>query len=162
MKLPIYLIIALILSGCNQQSGSNKDLQARIDSLKGALADTYKPGFGEFMSTIQAHHAKLWYAGSNQNWELADFEIHELMEAIEDIQHYQTGRKESKMIGMISPAMDSVSSAIARQNEELFNGSFKMLTNACNNCHQETEFGFNVVKIPDTPSFPNQDFNSTR
>ena len=35
------------------------------------------PGFEEFMSNIQAHHAKLWFAGQNHNWKLADFEIHE-------------------------------------------------------------------------------------
>ena len=91
-------------------------LQNRIDSLGKKLADTYKPGFGEFMSGIQAHHAKLWFAGQNQNWKLADFEVHEMMEAIEDIQKYQTERKESQKIGMITPVLDSVNSAIQQKN----------------------------------------------
>jgi len=46
------------------------------------------------MSGVQAHHSKLWSAGQNQNWKLADFEIHEIMEAIDNIQKYQSERKE--------------------------------------------------------------------
>jgi len=76
------------------------------------LANTYKPGFGEFMNGIQAHHSKLWFAGQNDNWKLAGFEVHEIMEAIEDIQKFQTERKESQMIGMINPALDSINNAI--------------------------------------------------
>jgi hypothetical protein len=162
MKQLISTLAIIGLLGCNRHPGMDGELQSRIDSLENALADSYKPGFGEFMSAIQAHHAKLWYAGQNQNWKLADFEIHELMEAIEDIKHYQTGREESRMIVMISPALDSVGSAVTRENLQDFKHSFTGLTNACNTCHRETEFGFNVVKIPEGPSFPNQDFSISR
>ena len=37
------------------------------------------------MSGIQVHHEKLWFAGTAKNWRLADFEIHEIMEAVDDI-----------------------------------------------------------------------------
>jgi hypothetical protein len=86
-----YLIIFLIITNesqaCDQQTDNNKILQNRIDTLEKKLSDTYKPGFGEFMSSIQVHHSKLWFAGQNQNWKLADFEIHEIMEAIENIKN---------------------------------------------------------------------------
>ena len=128
--------------------GSNQVLQDRIDSLERKLADAYKPGFGEFMSNIQAHHAKLWFAGQNKNWKLADFEIHEIMEAVEDIQKYQVERKESQMINMIQPALDGVNDAIQKQNPVLFKSKYLLLTNTCNQCHKAAEFEFNVVKIP--------------
>lgn len=97
MKKIIFLLIA-VLSGCNPQAGQIKVLQKRVDSLNAKLADTYKPGFGEFMSSIQIHHNKLWFAGQNKNWKLADFEVHEIMESVEAIQKYQTERKESQML----------------------------------------------------------------
>ena len=56
-------IIALILS-CNQPHADTQKLRATIDSLQKQLADTYKPGLGEFMLGIQLHHAKLWWAGA--------------------------------------------------------------------------------------------------
>ncbi len=129
-----------------------------MDSLESKLADTYKPGFGEFMSSIQAHHAKLWFAGQNENWQLCDFEIHEIMENIEDIKKYETDRKESQLIDMINPAIDTLNAAIQRKDPVLFKNSFVLLTNTCNNCHKAVQFGFNVVKIPETQTFSNQDF----
>lgn len=159
----IYLIIITFgLFACNQQRDNTKVLQNRIDSLEQKLADTYKPGFGEFMSGIQAHHSKLWFAGQNENWKLADFEVHEIMEAIEDIQKFQTERKESQMIGMINPALDSINNAIQQKNSTLFKSSYILLTNTCNNCHRSANFEFNVVKIPDTQPFSNQDFKISK
>ena len=154
---PIFLL-SLVLLACTQQTYNTLALQKRIDSLEKKLNEVYKPGFGECMSNIQAHHSKLWFAGQNQNWKLADFEIHEILEAVEDIEKYQTERKESKSIGMLLPAIDSVNNAIQQKNTALFKNSYTLLTNTCNSCHQAVEFEFNVVKIPETSPFSNQDF----
>jgi hypothetical protein len=158
MKPTILILLSFGFFACNQQTNQTQLLQSRIDSLERKLAETYKPGFGDFMSSVQVHHNKLWFAGQNQNWELADFEVHEIMEAISDIQKYQTERKESQLIGMILPALDSVNAAIRLKNQTQFKSSFTSMTNTCNNCHRATAFEFNVVKIPDTPPFSNQDF----
>ena len=66
--------------------------------------------------------------------------------------------KESKKIAMIKPALDSVIAAIEQKSSTLFKSSYILLTNTCNNCHQATNFEFNVVKIPIAPPFSNQDF----
>jgi hypothetical protein len=158
MKYLLLSISCTIFFACNQQRTDTTSLQAKIDSLQIRLDNAYKPGFGEFMSSIQVHHNKLWFAGQNQNWKLADFEIHEIKESIENIQKYQTGREESRKIEMINPELDSVMQAIEQKNIMLFNSSYTLLTNNCNNCHQATNFEFNIVKIPDTPPFSNQVF----
>ncbi|MBL7830978.1 MAG: hypothetical protein JNK41_08140 [Saprospiraceae bacterium] len=160
MKFILLIILSFSLFACDKQTDNSKILQNRIDSLESKLANTYKPGFGEFMSGIQANHSKLWFAGQNENWKLADFEVHEIMETIEDIQKFQTERKESQMIGMINPALDSINNAIQQKNPAFFKRSYTLLTNICNNCHRATNFEFNVVKIPDTQAFSNQDFKS--
>jgi hypothetical protein len=157
MKVALFIIITCSLYACNESSRSS--LQSRkIDSLESQLASTYKPGFGEFMLAIQAHHSKLWFAGKNNNWKLADFEVHEIMELIEDIQKFQSERPEAEKIVMIQPAIDSVNKAIVQKDRHLFISSFILLTNTCNNCHHAVNFEFNVVKVPDTSPFSNQDF----
>lgn len=158
MKPIILFAIFLALASCNQQTQKMQAMQDQIDSLQIELRDSYKPGFGEFMSNVQSHHAKLWFAGKNQNWKLADFEIHEIIETVEDIQKYETDREESKEIGMINPALDSVNAAIEKKDLGLFESSFTNLTNTCNNCHHRTNFEFNVVKIPEEQTFSNQVF----
>ncbi|MHA4812535.1 hypothetical protein ACX0G9_30865 [Flavitalea flava] len=138
---------------------SNIDsLQARIDSLQKGLDAAYKPGLGEFMSGIQVHHAKLWFAGKAGNWELAEFEIQEIRESLEDIQKYCTDRPEIVSISMIEPAIDSVKNAVQAKKTRIFASSFTILTNTCNQCHQATKHAFNVIQIPQNPPFSNQAF----
>ena len=157
----LFVSLTCWLAAC-KQSNNSAGMQKKLDSLERRVADSYKPGFGEFMSNIQVHHAKLWFAGKNQNWQLADFEVHEIMEALENIQKYQTERQESKMIPMLNPALDSVNNAIKEKNVMLFNNSFILLTKTCNDCHNAANFGFNVVTIPVSPPFSNQDFKVSR
>jgi len=154
----IGLLLVVVLFACNQAAESNQMVKARIDSLENKLSQSYKPGFGEFMTGIQSHHAKLWFAGQNQNWKLADFEVHEIMESLDDIKKYEVDRKESQNIGMLNPAIDSINKAIKEKNMAQFKSSYTLLTNTCNNCHVASEFEFNVVKVPDISTFSNQDF----
>jgi hypothetical protein len=158
MKSLFFLGVSLILISCHEKTNDSKELQARIDSLEQKFNSTYKPGLGEFMTGIQMHHAKLWFAGQNQNWELADFEIHEIMEALDDIQNFNSDRTEVKSIKMINAPLDSLNQAIQQHDLTSFKTNFVLLTNTCNNCHRATEHGFNVVKIPDSPPFSNQEF----
>lgn len=159
-KLLVLSVIAcvMLMNACQDESGKVKALQSQVDSLEKQLADTYKPGFGEFMSGILVHHAKLWFAGLNQNWKLADFEVHEIMEALDDIQKYQSEREESKLISTLDPAIEGVNAAIAKKDLDAFKTSYESLTDACNTCHQNVHYEFNRVKIPDQPPFSNQIF----
>ena len=163
MKPTSILILMLILFSCKQQTDNRKILLNRIDSLETKLANTYKPGFGEFMGSVQYHHAKLWFAGQNKNWKLAAFEIHELEETLEDITTYQTEREESKFIKMIIPDIDSISNAIQQKNLDSFTKSYSNLTKTCNNCHQLNKHAYIIAKIPHTPSpYTNQDFKTIK
>jgi len=154
----VIIIVFLAFISCKQQTSNSKALQNRIDSLEHTISNLYTPGFGEFMRNIQAHHSKLWFAGKNNNWKLAEFEIKEMNESIDNIKKYESARKENKLIGMIKPALDSISDAINKKNSKLFKVSFVSLTNACNRCHHLTNFEYNIVKVPDVSPYSNQDF----
>lgn len=118
----------------------------------------YKPGFGEFMTSVQLHHAKLWFAGINDNWQLADFETHELRETIEDIREYESEKPESKLLDMIMPSLDSVEGAVRQKNQQQFKTNFIALTTTCNKCHSATGHAFNVIIVPQQPPVTNQRF----
>jgi hypothetical protein len=155
---PLLIISLLIIfASCSQQANTSA-LQAQVDSLNTKLAQTYKPGLGEFMMGIQVHHAKIWFAGKNQNWKLADFEIGEIKETLEDVKRYCTDRPEIKSLPILYPALDSVTNAIKTKKPKEFEKSFMLLTNSCNSCHKSTNHEFNVIKVPDTPPFTNQEF----
>ena len=113
-------MIVITSFSCNQPSSDNLALQKKIDSLQTEVNNSYKPGLGEFMSQIQMHHAKLWFAGKEENWQLANFEIGEIQEALDDIPKYCADRPEVKSIDIIVPAMDSLSNAVKEKNETKF------------------------------------------
>lgn len=152
----------LILS-CNQSNQKEQDLQNEIDSLKEIINTMHKPGFGDFMGSIQNHHDKLWFAGINENWELASFEIHELEEIFEDIKVVHPKREETQLLPMIEPGLEAIEKAINEQNKEEFKKGYILLTNSCNTCHKATKHEFIRIKTPEVPSYSNQDFmkNST-
>jgi hypothetical protein len=151
-------IMLLFLSSCARTGRRHGALQAKIDSLQRRLDDAYRPGLGEFMSGIQVHHAKLWFAGNAQNWKLADFEVGEIRETLDDVRKYCADRPELASLPMIGPAMDSISSAVRQENLPKFKSAFILLTNTCNNCHRVTKHEFNVIRVPLTPPFTNQVF----
>lgn len=156
------LTALFFLAACSQQGNNSQQLQAQIDSLQHKLDKTYKPGFGEFMSSVQVHHNKLWFAGTNNNWKLADFEINEIKESLDDIKTYCTDRPETNAIGMIDPPLQNVSNAIQQKNSTGFKNSYMILTSTCNSCHQATQHEFNMITVPTTPPYSNQSFKSTQ
>ena len=161
MKYAITLsLIVFGIISCRRPEGASQIMQSRIDSLEARNSRAYKPGLGEFMRGIQDHHVKLWFAGSNENWTLADFEIQEIKETLEDIAKFEAERKEIQHIAMINPAVDSILLSIQKKDPIRFRTSYLLLTKTCNDCHHATGFGFNVIKQPTDNPFPNQDFTT--
>ena len=160
MKSPLLITLALsaVLIAFFESCGTNDSaaMQAKIDSLSKQVNQSYRPGLGEFMMGIQVHHAKIWFAGKNQNWDLANFEVGEIKETLNDVKQYCTDRPEVKSLPIIYPALDSLANAIKAQNPQQFEKSFIFLTKSCNDCHETTHHGFNVIKIPDVPPVTNQ------
>jgi len=130
-----------------------------VCTIASCTTNSYRPGLGEFMSGIQVHHEKLWFAGKAGNWPLADFETKEIREAIDDINQYCTDRPELASIPMIKPPLDSLDQAIRNKSVPQFTSGFVLLTNTCNNCHRATKHEFNIIQIPLTPPFTDQVFD---
>jgi hypothetical protein len=156
MRLSITGVILLLLVGCGGPQPDMSSLQTQIDSLQRKLDKSYRPGLGEFMSGIQVHHAKLWFAGTAGNWGLSDFETKEIRESIDDINLYCMDRPEVASIPMIKPPLDSIDEAIRNKSIPQFKSAFVLLTNICNSCHRVTKHEFNVIRIPDSQPFTNQ------
>jgi hypothetical protein len=159
MKQLSFLIISslvLFLAACNDGKPTTQELEARVDSLQHQLKNVYKPGFGELMLNVQIHHAKLWYAGKNSNWPLAAYEESLIRSAFKKINTYHADDPATKATGMISLPLDSIDVSIRQKDAASFKRSFTFLTATCNNCHQVTKHGFNVIGVPVAEPIGNQ------
>ena len=129
-----------------------------------AASEPYEPGLGEIMSLQQMRHTKLWLAASNGNWPLADYELKELGEGFDDIVKYHPTHEESPVAPkdaiprMIPGPLMDLRSAVDKKDMKAFGAAYDSLTQACNDCHRATNFGFNQVKRPDGNPYPNQIF----
>ena len=155
-------VFLITVFSCHQQDTAAISMQHTIDSLDSQLAHAYKPGLGEFMSGMQVHHAKLWFAAKNNNWPLAAFEIKEIKEALDDIRQYCTDRPEIKSLGMMEASVNCIDSAIQRASLVQFTNGYALLTATCNTCHRQTNHAFNVIVTPASPPFSNQDFKAPK
>lgn len=156
-----------LLMACGNNNTTLNELQSEIntlnnqnDSLK-KMVSAMKPGLGDLMQGIQVHHNKLWFAGKEENWPLAQFEDDEILEIIHQAETIETTRPEVKLFkSMIYGPLDSIQAAIKSKDTKTFSRSFDILTNACNNCHHDTHFEFNKIQVPDRPPYSNQDFST--
>lgn len=123
----------------------------------------FKPAMDDLMTMlIQPRHIKLYYAGQAQNWTLAAFELNELGAALrrigQTIPKYRTFSVDATVGSIFAPKIQSVNAAINAKNPAQFATAYRELTDACNLCHQGMEHDFLVIKVPDAPFFPDQDF----
>ena len=159
MKKILFLLVIATSFSCSQSS--SKQAMVVTDSLpasKETKKEAYKPGLGEFMSAVQMHHAKLWFAGINNNWKLAEYESGEMKEMLTVAEEFETDRPEVKDIHTVYPALDSVVLSVNQKNLPLFKTCFEKMTESCNSCHRSHHFEFNVITIPTAPPVTNQDF----
>lgn len=155
------IAVFLIFTGCTQ-SENNLQLQSKIKSLEKDIEDL-KPGLGDIMSSIQTHHAKLYFAGKNENWDLAKFEYHEIEEGFEGaVKWHETiedvPEPTSQLIKITDAGMHELESAIEKKSKDQFLLAHRSLTNACNACHSAAAHAFIVIQEPKSLTFTNQKF----
>ena len=123
-----------------------------------------KPGLGEMMGVIREHHAKLYYSGKAQNWDLAQYQVDELREGFDDVSKYYPHFKEVKLAlnelipKTVGPTLDMVSDAVKKKDKRGFLSAYGALTQSCNSCHRAAEHGFIVIQEPKGDEFTNQKF----
>jgi hypothetical protein len=123
----------------------------------------FKPAMDDLMTMlIQPRHIKLYYAGQQKNWTLAAFELNELVGALKrigaTIPKYRTFSVDATVGSIFAPKIQSMNAAIQSKNPAQFATAYGELTEACNTCHQGMEHDFLVIKVPDVPFYPDQDF----
>ncbi|MGE4092756.1 MAG: hypothetical protein AB7G75_18135 [Candidatus Binatia bacterium] len=131
-------------------------------------SEAFKPGLGEIMTLTQMRHEKLWFAGLNENWDLARYELDELHEGFADAlkfhpNHEKIGKPTASVLPVfINAQLAELAKAVDAADQNAFATAFDNLTAGCNGCHQATNHGFIVIRRPTASSYPNQDFTARK
>jgi hypothetical protein len=114
------------------------------------------------MTATQLRHAKLWFAGKNNNWALAGYEIDEIKEGLEDAARLHPtldGVPVAEMVKtIIVPRLERLEKAVEGKNSTQFIAAFDELTNGCNSCHAGAGKPFIRIQRPTEAPLSNQNF----
>jgi Skp family chaperone for outer membrane proteins len=164
----VFLLVRIISLRSEIQGLSDRnsrELAALQDSFKRTQADlaTAKdlaPGLGEYMTTIQLHAGKLWFAAKASNWDLAQYELDELketMEAAKGLNAEKNGVKISSVLdSVLQTQVAELDKSIKRKSAAEFQKSYDETLSACNGCHTEAGYKFIHIVRPSAPPVTNQ------
>jgi hypothetical protein len=154
-------------------SGELRSFQNRNDQAFAAYQDSLKnirselatvkeltPGLGEFMTTMQLHMGKLWFAAQASNSELAAYELDELKEAMEgakSLHEVKNGVNVSNVLdSVLQTQIAQLSESIKAKKRNDFQRAYEETLSACNGCHEESGRKFIHITRPTTPPVTNQ------
>jgi cytochrome c553 len=118
------------------------------------------PGLGEYMTTIQLHTGKLWFAANATNWDLARYELDELKETMEAVKTLNAEKNGVKVSNVLDAVLQSqivqLEDAIKHKVKSEFQKSYDAALSACNGCHTEAGVKFIQIVRPLAPPVTNQ------
>lgn len=164
----IFLLIKTLNLSSEVEAANEKNNRTAADlqaSLKRADAELVKlqeaaPGLGEYMTTIQLHAGKLWFAAKASNWALAEYELDELKETMETAKALNAEKNGVKISGVLDAVIQTqvarLAEAIKHESQTEFQKSYDETLSACNGCHAESGHKFIHMTRPSAPPVPNQ------
>lgn len=116
-------------------------------------------GFDNAMVETGYRYQELYWAGQDENWEYADYQLEKIKIAIENGLQRRPKRAKSAehFLNNVLPEMQK---SVESKDTVIFNKGFQTLTINCNSCHAMEKVPFFTVKIPTVRQSPISDANT--
>ncbi len=149
MKKIFLLIIPLLLISCGKTSENHAegkwikgDKQEQIE-----IKERQFGGFGKTMIEVGYRYNELYWAGQNENWEYAKYQLEDLEEAMQKgFERRPNREKNAKHFMTVS--IPELMKAIEEKSKPEFEESFENLRVSCTSCHKMEELPSFKVQIP--------------
>ena len=140
---------ATIIQSCKQ---ADNDV-AQGSWIKGTEEEKIKiiekqfRGFDNAMVETDYRYQELYWAGHDENWEYAEYQLDKIKLAIENglVRRPKRAQSAEHFLTNVLPEMKK---SVKSKDTALFNQSFQVLTAHCNICHGMEKLLFFTVKIP--------------
>ena len=121
--------------------------------------NNYVPGLGDLMGSLQVQHGKLWFAGEQHNWLLAAYAVDAVKEGIADMIVLRPRYKGESIVDMLAlltaKPLQDLDEAVEAEDSALFIQAYDLLTEGCNVCHSNHDYGFIAIQRPTAPAWTN-------
>ena len=150
----LLVIAGLFLFGCsfsnNQEETTDKGWLTSIedeDKQIEAIQNQFR-GFDMAMVETDYRYIELYWAGQDENWEYADYQLEKLRKAIEMGLERRPKRAASAQ-PFLNGVLPEIEKALDQQDIEAFREKFNILTQGCNTCHAAEEVPHFIVQQPE-------------
>src|SRR5215472_262404 len=136
---------------------------AQTPSEDKVVPPPYRPSLADLMNTtVQPRHVKLAFAGREQNWALAAYELKQLSDAFDRLSLQWPQWRQQRIVELVETIVRDplfqLDFAVKNKDEAKFAEYYGHLTDACNACHQAALQTPVVIQDPKESMFPDQDF----
>lgn len=150
-KLSILSVSFLIIASCNtkensEHAGPGGWLQGNEKEKFDVVANQLR-GFDIAMVETGYRYQELYWAGIDQNWEYANYQIEKIRIAIENGLERRPKRAASAE-AFLTDALPAMEKIVNQRDSTFFLEGIKILTANCNNCHAKELVPFFAVNIP--------------
>lgn len=166
------LLAAIIFPSRNASAGDDaqhQDLKSVVALLQDSLKDVQQqldqlrqqaPGLGDYMTTIQLHASKLWFAIGASNWDLASYELDKMSETMDEARTLHVFKNGLDISGVLQSIQETqiplMRQAIVSKTSSTFTPAYGETLDACNSCHRSAGYGFISIIPPTAPPVTNQ------
>jgi len=141
-------MIFLFLSACNQKQEAVQGQWIKGNAKKKLeTIESQFRGFDMAMVETGYRYQELFWAGQDQNWEYADYQLEKIQKAIENGLERRPRRAQSAQ-HFLTVTVPQMKEALNKRNKIIFNENFQLLTNSCVSCHAMEKVPFFTVKTP--------------
>ena len=150
MKQTFILILTLGLFACNQKTDKET---TQGDWIRGTEKEQIKTiekqfrGFDNAMVETGYRYQELYWAGQDENWEYADYQLDKIKLAIENGLERRPKRAKSAE-HFLTYVLPEMKKSLEKKDVEIFNKNFQTMTINCNSCHSMEKVPFFSVQIP--------------
>lgn len=168
MRWTIALTLAVVAAACAEPQGDADIDESAEESPRGGrgaewlLAGSERErferiarqlrGFDVAMVEVGYRYTELYWAGRDENWGFAQYQLEKIRTAIANGLERRPARATSAR--MIDAPLASVERAIEARDPAAFDRDFDQLTATCNACHRAERVEFVTVAVPTTRLSP--------
>ena len=144
-----FMLLSFFLFSACAHRGDNVSLRWLTGTTNEKFHDVERHlgGFGAAMWEVGYRYTALYWAGEDENWLYADYQLDKLVGAINLAMERRVGRAASARI-FLDESVPHMQEGIESENKETFRQKFALFRAGCNACHAREELGFIRVAEP--------------
>jgi hypothetical protein len=125
----------------------------------------YRPSLADLMTnTIQPRHIKLAFAGREENWVFAAYELKQMSDSFDRLSLQWPQWRQQRIVELVETIVRDplyeLDIAIKNKDKAKFAEYYGHLTDACNACHAAALQTPIAIQDPKESMFPDQDFRA--